>query len=361
MEVLRVFKQMEIKSASGVYNVEFDHTEFEKVNDFLGESSHFIVDSNLIDLYPVVLQKVISSSNAIIIDASEHSKEITRVLPIIESLLKNGIKRNHTIVAIGGGVIQDITCFISSVLFRGVNWKFVPTTLLAQADSCIGSKSSINLGKNKNILGTFKPPQEILICPAFLKTLDKQEILSGIGEIIKVHVIDGIDSADKVSASYDELLASPTALLGFIERSLYIKKKFIEQDEFDQNIRNIFNYGHSFGHAIESATQFAIPHGIAVTIGMDMANRIAAWRNLISESHYNRMHGVLSKNYEGYKSRDIPLDKLIAALKKDKKNTAAKLVLIMPVGEGAVIQKVEITADNEFVKQCDNFLMSLSE
>lgn len=354
-------KQMEIKSASGVYNVEFDHTEFKKVNDFLGERSHFIVDSNLIDLYPVVLQKVISSPNAIIIDALEPSKEITRVLPIIESLLKNGIKRNHTIVAIGGGVIQDITCFISSVLFRGVNWKFVPTTLLAQADSCIGSKSSINLGENKNILGTFKPPQEILICPAFLMTLDKQEILSGIGEIIKVHVIDGIDSADKVSASYDELLASPTALLGFIERSLYIKKKFIEQDEFDQNIRNIFNYGHSFGHAIESATQFAIPHGIAVTIGMDMANRIAAWRNLISESHYNRMHGVLSKNYEGYKSTYIPLDKLIDALKKDKKNTAAKLVLIMPVGEGAVVQKVEITADNEFVKQCENFLMNLSE
>ena len=356
-----MFKQMEIKSASGVYNVEFDHTEFEKVNDFLDENSHFIVDSNLIDLYPVVLQKVISSSNAIIIDASEHSKEITRVLPIIESLLKNDIKRNHTIVAIGGGVIQDITCFISSVLFRGVNWKFVPTTLLAQADSCIGSKSSINFGENKNIMGTFKPPQEILICPAFLKTLDKQEILSGIGEIIKVHVIDGIDSADKVAVSYDELLASPAVLLDFIGRSLYIKKRFIELDEFDQNIRNIFNYGHSFGHAIESATQFAIPHGIAVTIGMDMANRIAAWRNLISKDHYIRMHGVLSKNYEGYKSTHIPVDKLIAALKKDKKNTAAKLVLIMPVGEGAVVQKVEVTADNEFEEQCENVLMSLSE
>jgi len=94
---------------------------------------------------------------------------------------------------------------------------------------------------------------------------------------------------------------------------------------------------------------------------MDMANRIAAWRNLLSEAHYNRMHGVLRKNYEGYKASYIPLDKLIAALKKDKKNTAAKLVLIMPVGEGAVVQKVEIAADNEFVKQCENFLMNLSE
>ena len=311
-------------------------------------------------LYPDVLSRVINHPNTIVIEASEHSKEIMEVLPVIERLIANGVRREHTLVAIGGGVIQDITCFISSVLFRGVSWKFIPTTLLAQADSCIGSKSSINLGENKNILGTFKPPKRILICPMFLETLDQEEILSGVGEIIKVHAIDGIDSYDRVSVAYDDLFKNPLILLEFIERALLIKKQFIEVDEFDRGIRNIFNYGHSFGHAIESATEFAIPHGIAITIGMDMANRIAAWRNLTSEDNYRRMHSVLSKNYAPHKSTDIPLDKLIAALKKDKKNTAERLVLIMPTGDEASIQKTEVLADEEFVSQCGRFLSSLS-
>lgn len=354
-----MFETIQISSASGLYEVQFDEFRFTKLEAFIGGSTHFIMDAKLTEYYPDILKEVINSPNTVFIEASEHSKEVTRVLPVIEQLLENGLRREHTIVAIGGGVVQDITCFIASVLFRGVKWKFIPTTLLAQADSCIGSKSSINLGKNKNILGTFNPPQKILICPMFLETLDKREILSGIGEIIKVHVIDGVDSSDIVSASYDEMIENPLVLLRFIERSLRIKKKFIELDEFDQGIRNIFNYGHSFGHAIESATQFAIPHGIAVTIGMDMANRIAAWRNILPAAHYIRMHGVLSKNYEDYKSYPIPLDKLISALKKDKKNTAAKLVLIMPAGEDAVIGKVEVTADKEFIEQCENFLRNL--
>ena len=361
MEGLPVFKIMKIKSAKGTYCVEFDQSHFENLNSFIGEGAYFLMDSKLVDLYPDVLNKVIRDPNTILIDAFENSKEITNVLPLIEILIEKGIKRGHTLVVIGGGIIQDITCFISSVLFRGVNWKFIPTTLLSQADSCIGSKSSINLGENKNILGTFNPPEEILICPMFLQTLDRQELLSGIGEIIKVHAIDGINSYDEASASYDDMLKDPLVLLKFIERALDIKKKFIEIDEFDQGVRNIFNYGHSFGHAIESATKFAIPHGIAVTIGMDMANRIASWRNILPEEHYHRMHSVLEKNYKSYKSTKIPVDKLIKALKKDKKNTADKLVLIMPVGKDATVQKVEVVADKTFLEQCGKFLSNLAQ
>lgn len=351
-----MFESMEISSASGVYKVDFDQSQFERLDGFLEEDSYFILDSKLKDLYPSVLKKVISSPKTVLVDASEYSKEITKVLPVIDSLIKKGIKRNHNIVAIGGGVVQDITCFISSVLFRGVNWSFVPTTLLAQADSCIGSKSSINLGDNKNILGTFKPPRKILVCSQFLKTLSNEEIYSGIGEIIKVHAIDGINSFDLVSAEYDDMLSDPTVLLKFIERALKIKKKFIELDEFDQGIRNIFNYGHSFGHAIESATEFGIPHGIAVTIGMDMANRIAAWRGLVSDDHFNRMHGVLKKNYKQFESTHIPVERVIEAIKKDKKNTSDSLVLIMPTGDDAGIKKIEVAPNEDFSNQCSRFL-----
>ena len=350
-----MFESLEISSASGLYEVEFDQTRFRKLSAFIAGGTHFILDAKLAKCYPEILKEVIDNPNTVLIDATEYSKEVTRVLPVIEDLLVKGLRREHTIIAIGGGVVQDITCFISSILFRGVNWNFIPTTLVAQAYSCIGSKSSINLGQYKNIIGTFNPPKKILICPMFLETLDKHEVLSGIGEIIKVHTIDGINSFDAISGAYDNVMSDSSVLLMFIKKALEIKKKFIELDEFDQGIRNIFNYGHSFGHAIESATQFEIPHGIAVTIGMDMANRIAAWKNLLPERHYGRMHSVLRKNYLSHISTKIPLDKVVAAIKKDKKNTASRLVLIMPVGEDANVQKVEVLADDEFSKQCARF------
>jgi 3-dehydroquinate synthase len=150
-------------------------------------------------------------------------------------------------------------------------------------------------------------------------------------------------------------LSDPLVLLKYIQDSLFIKKKYIEVDEYDKGVRNIFNYGHSFGHAIESATQFAIPHGIAVTIGMDMANRISSWRGSLPEIHYERMHGVLRKNYLDYIDVDIPIELLLAALKKDKKNTTESLMLILPVGEQASVEIVAVKADDEFASQCQRY------
>ena len=351
-----MFKPMEIKSGEGVYGVEFDETSFTKAGPFLDGNTHVIMDSNLVDLYPKLLTEFINHPSIILIEANENNKAILQVLPVIEQLLDNGARRGHTLLAIGGGVIQDIVCFISSVLFRGLDWKFIPTTFLSQADSCIGSKSSINLAKTKNILGTFHPPKRILICPMFLDTLDRCEILSGIGEILKVHTIDGIQSFDNVARDYDALLSDPLVLLKYIRKALTIKKKFIEVDEYDQGVRNIFNYGHSFGHAIESATKFEIPHGIAVTIGMDMANRISAWSGSLTEGHYERMHVVLQKNYKDYLGVQIPLEPLIAALKKDKKNTVENLMLILPIGDQVSVERVAVKADELFVSQCKRYL-----
>ena len=132
-----------------------------------------------------------------------------------------------------------------------------------------------------------------------------------------------------------------------------------EKDEFDCGVRNVMNYGHSFGHAIESATDFAVPHGIAVTIGMDMANRIAVLRNLLPEEHYHRMHGVLRKNYADFTSTIISVDSLLEALMKDKKNTDTKLVLIFPHGEEARIERVQIAPDELFRQQCQQTLAEI--
>jgi 3-dehydroquinate synthase len=357
---LHVSDDLVVQSHKGPYRVVFDSVFLSDTRPLFEGTPHFLVDANVARLYGAELADVVEHPNTVVIEATEENKSIERIIPVIEQLVENKVRRDHCLIAIGGGVIQDITCFIASTLLRGVLWKFVPTTLLAQADSCIGSKSSINLGATKNILGTFNPPVEIFVCPAFIDTLDQKDILSGIGEILKVHAIDGKSSFDGLAGDYDKLLNDRATLLRYIDAALRIKKKFIEEDEFDRGIRNIFNYGHSFGHAIESATEFGVPHGIAVAMGMEMANRIAVFRGLLPEDQYRRMHGVLRKNYRAFAGASVSVDALLSALLKDKKNTATQLVLILPLGDDARIERVRVDADNVFRAQCERALAEMA-
>ena len=352
-------EKLVIQSHRGPYAVVFDDTLLRDPARLLEGEPHFLIDAKVAKLYASNLHAILQHPNTIAIEATEENKSIENTIPLFERLILNKVRRGHTLVAIGGGIIQDITCFIASTLLRGLSWRFVPTTLLAQADSCIGSKSSINLGPTKNILGTFNPPQIIFIDTGFLETLEDKDIHSGVGEIIKVHAIEGIAAFDRLATDFDQLFSTREVLLRYILAALLIKQRFIEQDEFDLGIRNIFNYGHSFGHAIESATHYAVPHGIAVTIGMDMANHIAAERGLLPEEHYHRMHSILRKNYENYARTVIPVDVMLSALMKDKKNTSTTLGLIFPVGADAAIQRVHIPPDDIFRSQCVEFLAEI--
>ena len=349
-------KVIEIQSHKGPYSVKFKDSLQEIITYLLNDDAYFIIDAKVFQLFRDELDPILSQGRIIIIQATEHNKSIEQVITFMQELVSNGIRRNHTIIAIGGGIIQDITCFIASTLYRGLIWKFVPTTLLAQADSCIGSKNSINLGKIKNTIGTFNPPKEVLISLEFLETLSPSDIKSGLGEILKVNAIDSPQTFDDLAIEYDDLLVGKITLKNYIEKALLIKKEFIERDEFDKGIRNLFNYGHSFGHAIESATNFIIPHGISVSIGMDIANYISFKRGLITEKNYQRMHKTLTKNYSSYTAVPIPKDDFFTALLRDKKNISNKLVLILAVGDECKIQKVEIDCDELIKNQCFEFL-----
>jgi 3-dehydroquinate synthase len=245
------------------------------------------------------------------IEAIEPNKSLDKFPAYVDHLVSQKIRRGHTLIAIGGGIIQDITCFLAATMLRGIDWQFYPTTLLAQADSCIGSKSSINAGSAKNILGTFTPPNRIFISSRFLDTLPEGDVRSGVGEMLKVHVIDGPDSFNAISADYETLFEDRARMLHYMRRSLEIKQTYIEKDEFDRGPRLVFNYGHSFGHAIEGATKFGIPHGIAVTMGMDLANWISAEMGTGERSHYERMHPALAANYRGYEHHPVPLDEMM--------------------------------------------------
>lgn len=318
------------------------------------EQRHFIVDANVAALYREDLAPILNSSSVLVIEATEMAKTLDRFTGYVQALVDQSVRRNHLIVAIGGGVIQDIVAFLATTLLRGVRWEFYPTTLLAQADSCIGSKSSINVGPVKNILGTYCPPAGIVIDPGLLKTLTEVDVRSGIGEMLKVHAIDGPASFDVIASEYDRLQDDPDVLFGFIRRSLDIKKGIVEADEFDTGRRNVMNYGHSFGHAIEAATGFAIPHGIAVTIGIDLANYVAVRIGRMAEKHFDRMHPVLMKNSRGFHQVEIPRDSFLSALCKDKKNAGARLGLILPDSDG--MPQLAMTSNTpEFMTICEDY------
>jgi 3-dehydroquinate synthase len=236
---------------------------------------------------------------------------------------------------------------MASIMYRGVDWIFLPTTLLAQCDSCIGSKTSINFNKFKNQIGGFYPPNKILINPAFLDTLSHKEIQSGLGEMLHYYIVAGEEDYRRFKADYPQAITNKEVLAGLIARSLEIKKSYIEIDEFDKSERQVFNYGHSFGHAIESLTDYKVPHGIAVSFGMDMANYVSMKLGLIPQSIRDDVRELVELIFEGYDIKGIDLDAYLTALSKDKKNVGTQLGLILNKGYGKIFKNI-MNADEEF-------------
>jgi 3-dehydroquinate synthase len=342
--------EMVIQSHWRPYIVRFGPA-FDGLEGGLTDDQHLIVDSRVAELYSEALGPALAGRSVLRIEATEPNKSLEKFPAYITHLLDRGVRRNHSLIAVGGGIIQDITCFVAATLLRGLPWRFFPTTLLAQADSCIGSKSSVNVGQYKNQLGTFTPPEEIRISPDLLGTLDDVDVRSGIGEMIKVHTISGWDDLRAITADYPRIADDMQLMERYIFRSLQIKKIKIEADEFDCGERLVMNYGHSFAHAIESATDYRIPHGIAVTIGMDMANYFSRELGFIDQEVYDEIHPILVENYAGFERVVIPENKFFSALSRDKKNVGGEVSLILMRGPGQLFIE-RVPDDEELIRIC---------
>lgn len=348
-----------IQSHRGPYTVHFESL-FAGLEDGLGDQEHLVIDARVAELYARPLAKALQGRSVLSIKATEQNKSLDRIPEYAAHFLDKGIKRDHTLVVVGGGIVQDIAAFVASCLLRGVSWCFYPTTLLAQADSCIGSKSSINVGRYKNQAGSFMPPSEIRICVDILDSLTQTELLSGLGEIIKVHIISGWEDTRTLAQDLPFLLTDRALLAKTIHRSLEIKKPLIEMDEFDRKERLIMNFGHTFGHALESATDYRIPHGIAVTIGMDMANTLSLKKGLISKAVFDKIRAILAANFGGFEKTDIPADRFFDALQKDKKNVGWDISLILFRGPGSVFLRRQ-SMDGEFRQSCEDYFRNRKE
>ena len=340
-----MFDNLIIKSKiSGTYKVDFI-SDLNQHLSIITTNSIFIIDSNILKLFPENFIKIKNNERLVIIESNEKNKTLDYCQIIIRHLIQLNVRTDDTLIAIGGGITQDIVAFISSILFRGVNWIFFPTTLLAQCDSCIGSKSSINFDVYKNLLGTFKPPSRIFIYNGFLNTLTESEIRSGIGEMLHYFFTEGLRIAEEVTEEINEIIDNRSKLEYYIKRSLLIKQKIIELDEFDQSIRHIFNYGHTFGHALEAVTDYLVPHGQAITLGMDLANYISLKLDMLKIDDFNIRHQILLKNIPKFEFNNENITTYLFALTKDKKNKENKIGCIL-LNTSGKLDKYFIENDN---------------
>lgn len=239
----------------------------------------------------------------------KENKNIETVMNIIK-VIKPNIKR---FVVIGGGLVQDVGSFVSSIYNRGkIPWVFFPTTLLSMADSCIGSKTSLNTSF-KNKLGTYCSPSNVYINMKFLDTLDDVQIKSGMGEILKLCMIG---NALDMYKSLD--------LKTLVKLSLVIKKSVIEEDLFDKNVRKGLNYGHTIGHAIEVVSNYTIPHGLAVVHGMLLINKIFGYKNSLFEQYCLELIGDTQIDFTNIKK----------VIDQDKKTSDGTITCIVPNKNG---------------------------
>lgn len=342
-----------VESHSGAYDVCFAEDALAGLGS--GDGRVVVIDQRVLDLYGDACVPPLDPAGTVAIEAAEDTKSLERIPEIVERLVELGVRRADELVAVGGGITQDIVAFIATIMFRGMGWTFVPTTLLAQSDSCIGSKSSINAAGTKNLVGTFRAPRRVTIDVGFLRTLDEADVRSGIGEMLKVHAIAGPGHFDRLADEYGSLLAGGAVMEAAIHRSLLFKRELVQVDEFDRGPRNVMNYGHSFGHAIEIATDYGIPHGIAVTIGMDLANFTSARLGFSGTDQYERMHPTLARNYRGFEHVAIDPERLLAALRRDKKNSATHLRLVLVDHDGR-IGLVDVEPEGRLVEAVRSYL-----
>ena len=194
------------------YEVRFEGDSAARLAASLRDGDFLIVDANVVDLYRSRLAPFLDKWRHIVVEPTEEQKSYAQLDWVIQAIIEGGVKKNHRLVAIGGGIVQDITGFVASILYRGVDWVFYPTTLLAQCDSCIGSKTSINFGPYKNQLGGFYPPTEIVIDLNFIDTLPEAAVLSGLGEMIHYFLVSGTDDFHRLKSDYAHSLTDKAVL-----------------------------------------------------------------------------------------------------------------------------------------------------
>jgi len=302
-----------------------------------------VTNTTVSDLHLETLLSKIQASelHVVTISDGEEYKTLETVEYILDNLFKYKLDRKSLLIALGGGVIGDMTGFTASLYQRGIGFIQVPTTLLSQVDASVGGKTGVNNKYGKNLIGAFYQPEAVYIDTNFLKTLPKREFAAGIAEIIKMAVMFDRDYFDFLQEAD---FSNKTDLEKVIERSVSLKAEVVNLDEKEAGIRAVLNYGHTFGHVIENETNYkCYLHGEAVAIGMVMANRLSVELGLMSEEESNLVRELLIKHQlpVHYEIQDVDIfyDKFF--LDKKSANNKIKFILAKELGGHTVRDDID--------------------
>ncbi|MBW4556311.1 MAG: 3-dehydroquinate synthase [Trichormus sp. ATA11-4-KO1] len=280
----------------------------------------------------------------------ERYKTLNSIQKLYDVALANRLERSSTMVALGGGVIGDMTGFAAATWLRGINVVQVPTTLLAMVDSAIGGKTGVNHPHGKNLIGAFHQPRLVLIDPEVLKTLPTREFRSGMAEVIKYGVIWDAELFAQMEASknlHQLRYIKPELIDSILTRSCQAKADVVSKDEKEAGLRAILNYGHTIGHAVESLTGYRLlTHGEAVAIGMVAAGQIAVEMGMWTKEDTERQNALIHK--AGLPTRlpeNVDIEAIIDALQLDKKVKAGKVRFVLPTQIGVVTVTDEVPSD----------------
>jgi 3-dehydroquinate synthase len=255
-------------------------------------------------------------------------------------MAEKGLTRQSKLWAIGGGIIQDLATLSASLFKRGINWVYYPTTLTSMIDSCVGGKSSINTPNAKNIIGNIYPPEKVVVDTRFLASLPNQHLLSGLAEGVKICFAKGPEEFNSfVSNPASNFPADDDNTKHLIALSLTSKKWFVEKDEFDKNERKLLNFGHTFGHALEKATHYQAPHGIAVAFGMLAAIQFSGAKSGALSTQLETYLQALLEKWENTRLIEGEVDWQLfgRSLLADKKGDQANMLFIVPAANGSLV------------------------
>jgi len=345
----------------GAHILDDFNSYLEKYN--LTDDIFIITDENVYNLYSESIQKTLldlgHNAATFKVPASEKSKSLETANYLYTKLLESNATRKSIIIALGGGVMGDLAGFIASTFMRGIRYVQVPTTILSQVDSSVGGKVGINHELGKNLIGAFYHPIYVLIDPLVLQTLPTREIKAGLAEVLKYSFIKELQFFQLLNKHINEIidLKNIPLLEEVLNTCCRIKADIVEQDEKESGLRGILNFGHTIGHALEAATNYTtFLHGEAVMHGMRGVIHLSYLENHISYSKAHLMLLLIDKLSPPAIPKDISYDKIINAMKHDKKRSKEGQLWILLNDIGDVYMTREISQEN--VKNAIKFVLA---
>ncbi len=345
-------KKINIDAPSKNYGVFIGNNVFNKYASKISSLSEnndsiIIVDSKVYELHKEkikhLLQRVKGISVVYKFKANEKNKSFESMKKIFDLMLRKKMGRNTLLIAVGGGITGDLGGFAASVYARGIRYIHIPTTLLAMVDSAIGGKTGINYGQTKNIIGTFYQPESVLIDTEFIKTLPREEILCGLGEVIKYGLLIGDNFFNYVAGNYHKAFDyNETFLNKIIHESVSFKGSTVEKDEKEKTgLRKILNLGHTFAHAIEVEQNHKIKHGMAVIAGIGCALHLSNKLGLMNDKYLENYLSLIIEFRDEIKLKKYNSESIYNIMLRDKKNKKGSINFVLIEKAGKLVIDAE--------------------